>query len=85
MDTQYQTSFDCIDAFRAKINNQKLNIKGHAIRYTCSIGVSGYTDKSLDEIMAQADKLLYLAKQSGRNRLEGTPLGTEGSIATDVE
>ena len=51
VDTQYQTSFDYIDAFREEINNQKLNIKGHAIRYTCSIGVSGYTDKSLDEVM----------------------------------
>lgn len=84
-DAQYQTSFDYIDAFREKIANQKLSIKGHTIRYTCSIGVSGYTDKSLDEMMVQADKLLYLAKQSGRNRLEGTPLGTEGTIATDVE
>ena len=46
VDTQYQTSFDYIDAFREKINNQKLNIKGHAIRCTCSIRVSGYRIKA---------------------------------------
>lgn len=51
VETQYQTSLDYIDAFREEINNQKLNIKRHAIRYTCSIRVSGYTDKSLDEVM----------------------------------
>lgn len=85
VDAQYQTSFDYINVFREKIANQKLKIKGHTIRYTCSIGVSGYTGTSLDEMMVQADKLLYLAKQSGRNRLEGTPLGAEGSIASDVE
>lgn len=77
LDKQYLTSFAYIDAFREKIANQRLHSKGYVIKYTCSIGISCYVGNSLDEMMVEADKLLYLAKQNGRNRTEGTPLEGE--------
>lgn len=73
--SQYLRSFERIHFFREKIAKQRLNIKGHIIQYTCSIGVCSYKDKKLDEMLVQADRLLYLAKQGGRNRVEGKPLG----------
>ncbi len=77
---QYLTSFERIKKFRAKIANQVLTIKGHVIKYTCSIGVSGYVGKSLDDMLVQADRLLYLAKQSGRNRVEGEPISSVDEV-----
>lgn len=72
---EYFTSFSYIDAFRDKIAKQVLDIKGNEIRFTCSIGVSNILGNNLDEMMVHADRLLYKAKQGGRNRLEGNPSG----------
>ena len=73
---QYLTSFERIKRFREKIANQVLTIKGNTIQYSCSMGVSSYVGKSLDDMLVQADRLLYLAKQNGRNRVEGEPIGS---------
>ena len=73
---QYLTSFERIKRFREKIANQVLTIKGNALQYSCSMGVSSYVGKSLDDMLVQADRLLYLAKQNGRNRVEGEPIGS---------
>lgn len=70
----YQHSFEHIDNFRAKIASQEVNIKHHAIRYSCSIGATSMTRNTLNEMMIHADRLLYKAKKSGRNLLEGNPI-----------
>lgn len=75
LNSDYFTSFAHIDKFRAKIANQELAVKEHVIKYTCSIGVSNILGNGLDEMMVHADRLLYIAKQSGRNRIEGNPSG----------
>jgi diguanylate cyclase (GGDEF)-like protein len=83
---QYLHSFERIHFFREKIAKQRLNIKGHMIQYTCSIGVSSHIGKNIDEMLVKADRLLYLAKQGGRNRVEGQPLGEMTKNKTnDVE
>jgi diguanylate cyclase (GGDEF)-like protein len=71
----YLNSFDYIDAFRRKIASQRLKIKQHTIQYSCSIGVTSILHKNLNEMLIHADRLLYKAKQNGRNRIEGTPIG----------
>ncbi|MGV3580772.1 MAG: GGDEF domain-containing response regulator [Methylophilus sp.] len=71
----YQNSFAHIDAFRAKIASQKINLKEQDIQYSCSIGVTNILRKNLNEMMIHADRLLYNAKKNGRNRVEGKPAG----------
>ena len=50
-----------------------VNLDGELIRSTISIGVAEAApeDKSLDDLLRRADKMLYKAKKNGRNRVEG--------------
>jgi diguanylate cyclase (GGDEF)-like protein len=66
---QYLSNLDSIDAFRLMVANQRLNIKGFDLHYTCCIGVCNKAINDLDAMMARADKNLYQAKQSGRNQI----------------
>ena len=68
---QYQTSAKNIDAFRLIVANQKIKVKKHILRYTCSVGVCNVRGASLDEMLAKADKNLYMAKRAGRNQVYG--------------
>lgn len=70
---RYRDSFAHIDAFRQKIADKTFYIKGNEIKFTCSIGITNISVGSLDEMMVHADRLLYKAKQGGRNRCEGIP------------
>ncbi|EUJ11372.1 diguanylate cyclase (GGDEF) domain-containing protein [Methylophilaceae bacterium 11] len=71
----YLTSFEHIDAFRAKLAGQSVCVKQHVIQYTCSIGATNILRKNLNDMMIHADRLLYNAKRNGRNRVEGKPAG----------
>ena len=73
LNPEYGNSFAHIHEFKNSIARQTLQIKGHEIKFTCSVGVNNILGKSLDEMMVHADRLLYLAKQGGRNRVEGKP------------
>jgi len=73
----YANSFAYIDAFREAVAKQVLVIEGNTIKFTCSIGVSNILGRNLNEMMVHADRLLYKAKQGGRNRMEGRPSGSE--------
>jgi diguanylate cyclase (GGDEF)-like protein len=75
LNPDYLYSFANIEAFREKIAQQSIALRGRVIKYTCSIGVSNILGKSLDDMLRHADRLLYIAKQSGRNRVEGNPAG----------
>ena len=50
-----------------------VNLDGELIRSTISVGVAEAApdDKSLDDLLRRADKMLYKAKENGRNRVEG--------------
>jgi diguanylate cyclase (GGDEF)-like protein len=71
---QYLISFDSINVFREKICSQIISSKAQDFHYTCSIGVSSLASNSLDEILADADKHLYEAKNAGRNQVFGSLL-----------
>jgi len=75
LNPEFFTSFAYIDAFRLQVAQQVLNIKGNEIKFTCSIGASNILGNDLEEMMVHADRLLYKAKQGGRNRVEGNPYG----------
>ncbi len=68
---QYLTSFDQIDTFRKSVADKKIKIGGHILQCTCSIGVCNVLGVDLDEMVLQADKHLYVAKQSGKNQVYG--------------
>ena len=53
------------------ISSQVLQIEGHEIRYTVSIGVCTMNKSitSTTDLLKQADKALYSAKNAGRNQL----------------
>ena len=53
------------------IASQVLHIEGHEIRYTVSIGVCTMTASMANttDLLKEADKALYIAKNAGRNRL----------------
>ncbi|HEY8097658.1 MAG TPA: diguanylate cyclase [Methylobacter sp.] len=60
-------AFELFDEFRYELAMQKIVVMGHSIPITVSIGVTTELCDSLDEMISQADELLYSAKQAGRN------------------
>jgi diguanylate cyclase (GGDEF)-like protein len=54
------------------ISSAQLEIDGHSRAVTVSIGVASMEDRPLDayDLVKQADRALYRAKQAGRNRVE---------------
>ncbi len=68
---QFLTNYDYINQFRMAVANQTIQVKKEVLRYTCSIGVTTILGHSLDEMLVNADKCLYKAKQAGRNQISG--------------
>lgn len=56
-----------VDEYPIKVQNDEINV-------TISIGISQFEDSSnIDEVINNADKYLYLAKESGRNQVHPIP------------
>lgn len=60
-------AFELFDEFRYALATQAIEVQGHSLAITVSIGVTTVLCDSLDEMISQADNLLYDAKQAGRN------------------
>lgn len=57
------------ERLRQNIYSSDVEVEDQIIKYTVSIGISSSdADKDLKEILEKADKALYRAKESGRNR-----------------
>lgn len=55
---------------RSKVENGRIAVEAGKIAMTVSIGVTFYeSGKDSDKIISEADKALYIAKNSGRNRV----------------
>jgi diguanylate cyclase (GGDEF)-like protein len=56
------------------------SVDGTIVRFTGSIGVSFTTSRAedLSDLLEKADRGLYCAKRSGRNRVEADPLMQRG-------
>ncbi|MBW3549846.1 MAG: diguanylate cyclase [Proteobacteria bacterium] len=58
-----------LEALREAIAELRITYKQHTIRVTVSIGVCHRRDTDLHGMLTDADRLLYLAKARGRNRV----------------
>jgi diguanylate cyclase (GGDEF)-like protein len=56
------------ERLRQKIENTEFKYKGQKLDVSVSVGVASRKSESADDIIKIADKLLYIAKDSGRNR-----------------
>ncbi|PLX78837.1 MAG: diguanylate cyclase response regulator [Desulfuromonas sp.] len=73
---------DCIEKIRRATGNKPLVTSPEEVSITLSAGVATLrkgTQKSVDALVKAADEALYLAKESGRNRVE---IATEESSPT---
>lgn len=57
------------EEFRKKIEASQLNFGEKSLQYTVSIGVCCHAGDSVEDMIKQSDNLLYVAKESGRNRV----------------
>jgi diguanylate cyclase (GGDEF)-like protein/PAS domain S-box-containing protein len=62
---------DVAERIRKKVADTPFIVDGHAIRITVSLGVtsSERSGQDFESLLKDADRLLYQAKQSGRNRV----------------
>jgi diguanylate cyclase (GGDEF)-like protein/hemerythrin-like metal-binding protein len=68
-ETTSEGAFVFAERFRKKIFSSKVIVENNEISYTISIGISTLDDdKDVNTIIQRADKALYKAKESGRNR-----------------
>jgi diguanylate cyclase (GGDEF)-like protein len=63
------------ERLRLQIHGRPCQCDAGEVVISVSIGVSELraSDRSLEDAMARADKALYVAKSSGRNRVESAP------------
>ncbi|ATX81523.1 diguanylate cyclase (GGDEF) domain-containing protein [Mariprofundus ferrinatatus] len=77
LETSAESACEIAERLRQEIENSPLDYEGAEIRYTISQGVctvSGDAQKlAIEEILKIADKALYEAKESGRNRVVSVP------------
>lgn len=61
---------ECFEGLRQRIAAEPFTFNGVPLQVTASFGVTNEPADSLQELLDNADKLLYIAKNSGRNRVE---------------
>jgi len=71
-ETDADGAFIFAERFRKAIENTPVNIEDKSIKYTVSIGISTFDNlqskQSVKSLLQDADKALYRAKESGRNK-----------------
>lgn len=69
-DTTPEQARELGEKIRQKTEQSSINFNGVQLHVTTSIGLTQlHADESLEQLIARADRALYRAKQSGRNRL----------------
>ena len=71
-ETVIASAYLTAERIRMAVSNIKLNDNGREIAVTISIGLAAFEPKmkSFTELIEAADKMLYKAKEGGRNRVE---------------
>lgn len=68
-ETSSESAVEVAERIRAAVGNTSFSSSGKRVGSTISIGVASFSKdfKTSDEIMAQADKMLYKSKHNGKN------------------
>jgi two-component system cell cycle response regulator len=61
------------EKLRAEVEHRAIEVEGHAVDVTISIGWATWDGEAPDALLRRADDALYDAKHRGRNRVEGAP------------
>lgn len=74
------------ERIRVAIEQAAIVVGGHRIAVTVSLGVAAHADgETLDELMQQADRCLYAAKEAGKNVVVSGPEGPSGGAGRRPE
>ena len=70
-ETSLEQAYIPLERLRLKINNAHIEYNDNQLNYTVSIGISEKNDNitTTDELIGCADKALYYAKNTGRNKV----------------
>jgi diguanylate cyclase (GGDEF)-like protein len=60
-----------MEKIRKNLEKTEFNCDGTKLKITVSIGIAQYTEKvlSIDTLLDEADKKLYIAKKTGKNKV----------------
>ncbi|KAF3999501.1 sensor domain-containing diguanylate cyclase [Glaciimonas immobilis] len=70
--TDSEGAFQLAERFRKRVEAACVTFEGGEIKYTISIGISVMDEsvRGFDDLLARADTALYIAKETGRNKVE---------------
>ncbi|MCM3791468.1 GGDEF domain-containing protein [Domibacillus indicus] len=67
-DTSLEDGMIIIERIRKQVASSSFIYKGQAIPITISLGLTEYKRESIEQVLEKADKALYQAKETGRNK-----------------
>ena len=68
-DADIDKSYKILKDIREKIINHEMDYNGQIIKVTMTFGLTEGDERDIDDIVKEADNLLYYGKQNGRNRI----------------
>lgn len=72
LETDAEGAYVFAERFRKAIEEFSVNVEGHSIKFTVSIGIATFDitqeNQSIKSLLEEADKALYEAKETGRNQ-----------------
>lgn len=70
-ETPAHGALDVAERIRREVAGSPLEVGGRSVLASISIGVAGYPEdgRSIDAVLARADRAMYQAKESGRNKV----------------